>query len=38
METTEIINGFTVTGTWKNGQKSMTVSATKGGKKYFLKK
>lgn len=38
METTEIINGFTVTGAWKNGQKSMTATATKGGKKYFLKK
>lgn len=38
METAEVINGYTVTGSWKNGQRGMTVKATRGGKKYFLKK
>ncbi|MBE6609623.1 MAG: hypothetical protein E7634_03025 [Ruminococcaceae bacterium] len=38
METVEIINGYTVTGKWKNGQRGMTALATRGGKKYFLKK
>lgn len=38
METKEIVHGYTVTGKWKNGQRGMTTSAEKSGKKYFLKK
>lgn len=38
METTEIVNGYSVIGKWKNGQRGMTALATRGGKKYFLKK
>lgn len=38
MESKEIIHGYTVTGEWKNGQRGMTTSAEKSGKKFFLKK
>ena len=38
METTEIIKGYTVISTWKPAQRGMTALATRGGKKYFLKK
>jgi len=34
----EIINGYQIVSDWRNGQRGMTAAATRGGKKYFLKK
>lgn len=34
----EIINGYEIQSEWRNGQRGMTALATRGGKKYFVKK